>query len=390
MLGFLALAASLYSLYLGLQFDRKASGALGRTHQGFRPRVCLIMACKGEEPGLEGNLGAVLDQDYANYHTAIVVDSAEDAAYPVAKSVLSRHSDGDSHIYISDPVASASGKVAALLTALERDWGQAQVYAFIDSDALVTPSWLGNLVDPLGDESVGATTGFRWLFPSRGGFWSYAESAWNASGTNLLFNDRYNFPWGGAMAVRAETLDKIGIQRIWPTAISDDLTLNAALRKHDYRIMFLPQCSVATFNQTDRHKFLEWAARQTALTRAYNSGLWNYAAGAYAFFDLVFLLGAISLVFGVAVAPLWLLPSALLLTPSFLGVLRSTQRTSTFSRAMPQFKEEFRRAKFKEAIASLIVPWVMTYCIINSARTSEIEWRGRIYKLTEMNPLASP
>jgi hypothetical protein len=192
------------------------------------------------------------------------------------------------------------------------------------------------------------------------------------------------------MAVRAETLDKIGIRRLWPTAISDDLALNAALRKHGYRTTFLPQCTVATFNQTDRHKFLRWATRQTALTKVYNRGLWNYAAGAYAFFDFVFLLGLISLVCGVTVAPLWLVPSALLFTPSLLGILRSIQRNSTFSRAMPQFKEEFRRAKFKEAIASLIVPWVMTYCIINSTRTREIEWRGRIYKLTEMNPLASP
>jgi cellulose synthase/poly-beta-1,6-N-acetylglucosamine synthase-like glycosyltransferase len=152
------------------------------------------MACKGEEPGLEENLAAVLRQKYDDYHTAIVVDSTEDPAYAVANSVLSRCSDGNDHIYTSDPEVSASGKVAALLTALARDWGQAQVYAFVDSDARVTPTWLRNLVDPLSDESVGATTGFRWLFPSRGGFWSYAESAWNASGTNLLFNDRYNFP----------------------------------------------------------------------------------------------------------------------------------------------------------------------------------------------------
>ena len=192
------------------------------------------------------------------------------------------------------------------------------------------------------------------------------------------------------MAVSAETLDKIGIGRIWHTAISDDLALNFALREHGYRTTFLPQCTVATFNQTDRHKFLEWATRQTALTKVYNRGLWNYAAGAYAFFDFVFLLGLISLACGVMLAPLWLGPSALLLTPSILGIFRSTQRNSTFSRAMPQFKEEFGKARFKEAIASLIVPWVMTYCIINSARSREIEWRGRIYKLTEMNLLASP
>lgn len=388
--GFLAIAASLYSFYLGMEFDRKTTQALARPQFGFRPQVCLIMTCKGDEPGLEANLEAVLQQKYTNYHTAIIVDSTEDPAYAVAKSVLSRRPEENSKIHISDPAASASGKVAALLTALARDRGQAEVYAIVDSDARVPSTWLGNLVDPLKDESVGATTGFRWLFPSQGGFWAYVGSAWNASGTNLLFDDRYNFPWGGAMAVRAKTLDEIGISHVWANAVSDDLALNAALRKHGYRTTFLPQCTVATFNHTDLHHFIKWATRQTALTKAFNRGLWNYAAAAYAFLDLVFPLGIVGLVIGATVSPAYLAPAALLLTPSVLGIFRSAHRNSTFSRAMPQFKEEFRRVKSKEAIASLIVPWVMTYCIIASARVHEIEWRGRIYKLREMNPLASP
>lgn len=348
------------------------------------------MACKGDEPGLEANLEAMLQQKYSSYHAAIVVDSTEDPAYVVVRSVLSRHPEENSKIYISDPVLSASGKVAALLTALARERRQAEVYAVVDSDARVSSTWLENLVDPLKDESVGATTGFRWLFPSQGGFWSYVESAWNASGTNLLFDDRYNFPWGGAMAVRAETLDEIGINHIWANAVSDDLTLNAALRKHGYRTTFLPQCTVATFNHTHLHQFIRWATRQTALTKAFNRALWNYAAAAYAFLDSVFLLGIVGLVLGATVSPAFLLPAALLLTPSVLGIFRSAQRNSTFNRAMPELKEEFRGAKLREAIVSLIVPWVMTYCIIESARMHEIEWRGRTYKLPEMNTLASP
>ncbi len=377
-------------MYLGVQFDRKVSNALARPKLAFRPRVCLVMPCKGDEAGLERNLNAALQQEYANYRTVIVTDSTEDPAYAVAKSALSRRLEGNSCLYTSDAAVSASGKVAALLTALARDQGQAEVYAIIDSDALVSSRWLEDLVDPLKDESVGATTGFRWYFPSRGGFWSYVEAAWNASGTNLLFNDRYNFPWGGAMAVRAETLDKVGIRQLWASAVSDDLTLNSALRRHGFRISFLPQCTVATFNHTDLRRFLEWATRQTTLTKVFKRGLWKYAAAAYAFFDFVFLLALLSGVLGVMFAPAWLVPSALLFAPSAFGILRSAQRNSTFSRAMPEFKKEFERTRFKEAIASLIVPWVMTYCIIKSVRTDEIEWRGRIYKLTDMNPFASP
>jgi ceramide glucosyltransferase len=350
------------------------------------------MPCKGDEHGLERNITAVLQQTYGNYYTVVVTDSVEDPAYQIAESTLRLHPESASYLYTSSATIPGSGKVAALLTVLLRERGEAEVYATVDSDALVPSRWLGDLVDGLNDKSVGATSGFRWYFPTRGGgFWSYVEAAWNSSGTNLLFNDQYSFPWGGAMAVRAETLDKIGISEVLSGAISDDLALNSALRKHGFRILFLPQCIVATFNQSNRQRFLDWATRQTALTRAFNRGLWKYAAAAYTFFDFVLLLAVLSVAFGIMFRPLWLVPSALLLAPTAFGMLRSVQRNSTFSRALPEFKTEFERTRLKEAIASLIVPWIMTYCIIRSARTRQIEWRGRTYKLTDMKQLvASP
>ncbi len=76
------------------------------------------MPCKGDETGLERNLNAALQQEYANYRTVIVTDSTEDPAYAVAKSALSRQLEGNSRLYTSDTAVSASGKVAALLTAV--------------------------------------------------------------------------------------------------------------------------------------------------------------------------------------------------------------------------------------------------------------------------------
>ncbi len=348
------------------------------------------MPCKGNEDGLERNIEAALQQTYDNYRTVIITDSPEDPAYALAKFILARYPKEDCRLYTAEVSSKAGGKVAALLTALAREWGKADVFVFIDSDALVPSRWLADLIQPLKDGSVGAATGFRWYFASQSGFWSYVQAAWNASGTSLLFNDRYNFPWGGAMAIRAETLEKINIRQEWANVVSDDLTLNYALRKHGYGVSFLPQCTVATFSQTNRQDFLKWATRQTTLTKFFNSGLWNYAATAYAFFDFVFLLGLLSLALGVIFGPAWFVSSALLFTPSVLGIMRSVQRNLTFSRAMPEFSNEFRRTRPGEAIASLIVPWVMTYCIIKSTRTDEIEWRGRTYKLSGMKPVASP
>jgi ceramide glucosyltransferase len=388
-LGILSLFASLYSLYLGVEFDRRASEAVSKRKHEFKPRVCLIMPCKGKEPGLERNIENVLTQEYGNYQTVIVTDSALDPAYVIARSILTRYP-GRAAIYTSDREGKASGKVAALLTAVEKTKREAEVYAFVDSDSLVSPSWLGEVVDPLWDKSIGATTGFRWYIPSTGGFWSHVEAAWNASGTNQMFNPRYNFPWGGAMAIRAETLREIDIQNVWENAISDDMTLNSALRTHGYRIAFLPHCSAATYNKTNLDEFLRWAIRQIVLTRLFNRGLWYYAAAAYGFLNLALILGFAGLVLSAFKGPIWLIPSALLLMPTILGVPRSLQRCRTFEKALPHLKNDIEKTRIVGCIVSLIVPWIMTYCIIKSALTDEIEWRGRKYELTGMNLLATP
>lgn len=381
-IGILAILASVYSLYLGKQFDEKVTQSLSAPTRNYRPQTCIIMACKGTERGLERNIEAILNQRYEQFNTIIVADSTDDPAYSLVSSVLTQNSQAKAQLCTSTEHVRASGKVSALLTALELDGWSSDVYAFVDSDALVSSGWLAALVDPLDDESTGATTGFRWYFPSRGGFWSHVEAAWNASGTNLLFDDRYNFPWGGAMAIRTETLRRIKIGNVWEDAISDDLSLNSALRRHDYRIEFLPQCCVATYNETNLPQLLSWATRQVTLTKAYNRKLWLYGLAAFSFFNLVSLLGLVSIIAGIF-SPAWFLPACLLLIPSLSGVYRSDKRARTFKRAMPEFAEGFEKTRLRDSVASLIVPWIMTYCIIKSARTHQIEWRSRKYQLTK-------
>ncbi len=379
--GIVAVLASAYSHYLGVKFDDQVAITLNKPCPRFTLRTCIVMACKGDEPELEKHVEAILNQDYPNYRTIVVTDNVEDPAYSIINAILSRHAGEDAQLYNSNDYPNASGKVAALLTAIEKDAKTSEAFAFVDSDASIPRGWLADLVAPLADDSVGATTGFRWYFPLRGGFWSHVESAWNAAGTNLMFNERYNFPWGGAMAIRTETLNAIDIQTVWKDAISDDLSLNSALKKHGYGTIFLPQCTVATHNRATGRSFFNWATRQIALTKAFNHALWRYGFAAYAFFSILMILALGCLAAGVLSSPNWFIPSALLFAPSIVGIFRSSQRITTFKRAMPEYAQKFEKNRMADSIASLIVPWIMTYCIIKSARMNEIEWRGRKYKL---------
>lgn len=387
-MGFLSILALAYSFYHGHIFSRRVRASIDRPKSNFKPQVCLIMPCKGLENGLEENIKAILSQEYPHYEVVLVTDNEYDPAYSTAKSILARYHAANARLYIAEPNPKCSGKVAALLTALNMTRGQADAYAFIDSDSLAAPNWLAELVDPLIDPSIGATTGFRWYFPSRGDFWSLVESAWNAAGTSILFDERFHFPWGGATAVRAETLEKIDIQDAWANALSDDIALTLALRRNGYRTMFLPQCVVATHNKTTLGRFLEWAVRQTALTKVLNEGLWWYALVAFGFLDLVFVLGLTSLGLGLLLGLEWFFPAALLLAPSILGIVNSVQRYSAFERALPQFSREFKQTRVLGSLASFLVPWAMTYCIAKSARLGEIEWRGRKYPINKANTLA--
>ena len=379
LLGLLATLTALYTLRLGRDYERRAQRVLSRPKTGFSPTTCLIMACKGDEPGLEKNIAAMLNQEYENYSSVIVTDDTKDPSYSIAESVIARYPNSKAMLITSKSHLHASGKVSALLTALEKN--KAEVYAFLDSDSFVPPNWLGELVDPLSDPSIGATTGYRWYFPSQKKFWSHVQSAWNAVGTSLLFDDKYNFPWGGAMATRAEILDKIKITEVWSTAVSDDLSLNAALREYGFRIFFLPQCMVASISNITFPNFIKWATNQTALVRAYYRRLWNYALAVFAFSNLTFALGVASVLAGLLLKPIWFIPAFLLLLPSTIGVLRSKARSKLFERVMPAMKSQFELASRMDCIASLIVPWIMSYCILKSSRIQEIEWRGHTYKL---------
>jgi cellulose synthase/poly-beta-1,6-N-acetylglucosamine synthase-like glycosyltransferase len=340
------------------------------------------MPCKGNESGLVNNIEAILNLDYPNYSVTIVTDSIADPTYEAATLILNENKRANAKICISHPHPEASGKVSALLTAMEEDHERSEVFAFVDSDSRVPPTWLSDLVDPLLDTTIGATTGFRWYFPHNGSIWSYVQSAWNASGTNLMFDNKYNFPWGGSMAISAAVSRHINLLDVWKTAVSDDLSLNMALRRNGYSILFLPQCTVASYVQeTNLGQFLEWATTQTALARVYNRKLWNYALATYAFFDASFIVGLCSILL-VFSSVLWAIPTALLWCPIPLGIIRSHQRCKIFQDAMPTMKRDFD-SYTESNLASLIVPWIMAYCIIKSAFIDEIVWRGRRYKLNK-------
>ena len=136
-----------------------------RIFPSYTPAVAVIVPCKGTDHGFHENIPAFLTQEYPRYQIFFVVDSTDDPAYNALEQLTKDKQ--NAHLALTNPFSGCSGKVAALLTGLAST-ADPEVLVFADSDMKPDTHWLQNLVAPLQDETIGATTGHRWYFPRTG------------------------------------------------------------------------------------------------------------------------------------------------------------------------------------------------------------------------------
>jgi ceramide glucosyltransferase len=89
-----------------------------------------------------------------------------------------------------------------------------EVLVFVDTDARPAKDWLATTSRAAGDETLGASTGYRWFIPERGGLASRLRGVWNASIASALGGyTAKNFCWGGSTAIRRTTFERLQRQR---------------------------------------------------------------------------------------------------------------------------------------------------------------------------------
>ena len=338
----------------------------------YHPPVSLIVPVKGLDHDLAENLRSLAAQDYPDFELIVVCRSASDEALRVARMAL----DGKARVVLSDhPPGDTGEKVHNLQHAVRLARLESEVFAFADSDGQVTAGWLRALVSPLADESIGATTGFRWYFPEDGGFWPLLRSVWDSTiAGNMNTKDR-NFAWGGGMAVRRATFEQARVADFWKGAVSDDYRLTAALNKAGLGIRFVPGGMVATTGACSRQEFLDWAKRQLVITKVYRRKLW--VAG---FISHVFYCGAMvmSLAMALAGSPLALAGFVVTVIP---GMGKGAMRSYAARLMFPERHEWLDRFSWIYFWLVPIATWVWLYTFVSSATTRTIEWRGNVYEL---------
>ncbi|MEM0466749.1 MAG: glycosyltransferase family 2 protein [Candidatus Thermoplasmatota archaeon] len=151
--GELALIALWY--YGGIHTTKK-------TFPTYTPTVTIIVPCKGITKFFEENIQAICAQNYPQYKVLFIVDSYDDPAYQIIATV--HHKNPHIAVHQTIPRETCSGKIAAQLTGISMA-SASEVYVFADSDIRPHNTWLYHLVQPLQNNEIGATTGYRWYIP---------------------------------------------------------------------------------------------------------------------------------------------------------------------------------------------------------------------------------
>ncbi len=177
-------------------------------------------------------------------------------------------------------------KCSALAYALENMDPSYEVIAFIDADAKPHSTWLRELVAPLSDPAIGVSTGNRWYLPVNASLGSLVRYFWNAGAIVQVW---YNgLAWGGSMALRRATIDKLGIIAAMRKSFVDDGVVVLQTKAAGLRAQFVPTVIVPNREDISIASFAPWSARQLVAARSSGSGWFMVLFHAYSIGVCVF------------------------------------------------------------------------------------------------------
>jgi len=347
----------------------------------FAPRLSVIMPCKGVDPGFGENVRSLLAQDYPDFELLFVTATRQDPARPCLEELLGAHSDARARLLVAGIQPGRSQKLNNQLFACGHVRPDAEALVFVDSDVRAQPTFLRDLVAPLGEEGVGVATGFRWYIPAGGRPASYLRATWNGGGLPMLAHPRFAYAWGGSMAILRETFERAGVADRWAGALTDDFPLTDAVRKLGLQVKFVPRCLLGSHEDASLAQLIEWTNRQTVICRVYNPTLW----WGILTFHGVHAVGVIAALSALGARALWpAVPLSIWPTVAMLGLMPVEAIAGLFlwgtvRRLLPGVGG-WGRALRHVALAPAAVLLIF-YNSVHSLLTHDICWRGVAYRL---------
>jgi ceramide glucosyltransferase len=252
-----------------------------RYDETLRPRCSIIIPCKGTPKDFKENLLTFTKLDYPSYEVIFAVESENDPAVAVINSVIE-----------SAPRCCSMVVAGLAKTCAQKNFNQLaaikaahnpEVYVFADADIGPGPNWLTELVIPLSDSSVTATTGFRWLMAEKSGLGGQAH-AYQSNLLYVMFCFAASFSslallWGGSMAIRKKDFDELGVEKRWNETVVDDFSLSQIAMKAKKRTVLVSTCVTETDDSLNTFKqAIVWFKRQVMYLKAYHRKTWTFLA----------------------------------------------------------------------------------------------------------------
>lgn len=355
---------------------------IARPQSEYTPFCSIIAPCRGLDEGLSENLAALFAQDFPAYEIVFVVGDRRDAAVQIIENLMAEKSESAvlTKLVFAGEAVNESQKVYNLRRAVLKVAVQSEAFVFVDSDARPGKDWLRDLIAPLADENVGCTTGYRWFISKRASFASELRSVWNASVASALgANSKNNFCWGGSLAMRRQTFEKLSVSENWRGTLSDDFTVTRLMRRAKLPIYFVPQCLTATVESCDFSEMLEFTTRQMKITRVCAAHLWKAALISSFIFSTIFWTG-VALLFVASGRHFWLTLAFVALIFA-LGAIKAALRLRAVKLVLKDYEKDLNRQFLPHLFLWTLAQPIFFYNCACALLSNKIVWRGIEYEL---------
>jgi ceramide glucosyltransferase len=202
------------------------------------PPASLLIPLRGAEPGLEENLRAFVEQDYAEYQVLVGVANADDPALPIALRVAASFPDRSIDIAVGAATSAPNPKIANVLSMMR--FARHDVLVLADSDTRVDRSYLRSVVLPLRRAEIGLVTclfaGVPYdTFASKLGAMFINDQFIPSALVDRLFGPlRHGF--GPTNALRRSVLESIGGFEALASHLADDFMLGHFVAARGLRV----------------------------------------------------------------------------------------------------------------------------------------------------------
>lgn len=268
-LGTLVGFALVQSIYVWLHCRFLKSNVVASFDDSYAPKVAVVLCVRGLDPSLVRCLAGITLQDYTNYEIHIAADNQQDPALQTALEFFVNEDLPPPTVHVlTEHSPSRSLKCSAMIGAVSELEDSIDVVALIDADAVVDRDWLNDLVKPLADPAVGATTGNRWFAPARKNFAAAVRQAWNAAAVCQM--TAYQIPWGGSLAIKRSTIDRCELLEHWSKAFCEDTMLTKILKTNQLKMVRVPGLVVINDESTTMAGTYQWIVRQVLTVRLYH------------------------------------------------------------------------------------------------------------------------